>query len=207
MPKVSEQYKEEKRNQIIESALKCFGEKGYQATIIDDIVKDSNISKGAIYNYFTSKEEIYLQLLQINTNTFFDEVAQENALLKSAKEKLINIFRRFKSQDLSEETQQGRRVYIEFWLYGSRQDDLRVILEERYNKFIDYIDSIIRDGQSAGEFKKDIDPQNISRIFWGIRDGNVLHYSFLGNEQQYRNTWDTIEEMFISYVVDDHITR
>ncbi|WNB91909.1 TetR/AcrR family transcriptional regulator [Bacillus sp. NEB1478] len=202
MPKVSEQYKEEKRSQIIESALKCFGEKGYQATIIDDIVKDSNISKGAIYNYFASKEEIYLQLLQINTNSFFDEVAQENSLLKSAKEKLINIFRRFREQELTEEIQQARRVYIEFWLYGSRQDDLRVILEERYNKFIDYIVTIIQDGQSAGEIKENLDPQNISRIFWGIRDGNVLHYSFLGNEAEYRKTWETLEEMFISYVMN-----
>jgi AcrR family transcriptional regulator len=200
MPKVTEQYKEEKRSQILDSALKCFGEKGYQATIIDDIVKHSNISKGAIYNYFTSKEEIYLQLLQISTDSFFEEVAQENAVLKSAKEKLLNMFRRFKEQDLSEETQQNRRVYIEFWLYGSRQDELRVILEERYNKFIEYIVSIIGDGQSVGEFKKDLDPQNISRIFWGIRDGNVLHYSFLGNEEEYRKTWTTLEEMFINYI-------
>jgi AcrR family transcriptional regulator len=203
MPKVSEQYKEEKRSQILESALKCFGEKGYQATIIDDIVKDSNISKGAIYNYFTSKEEIYLQLLQISTNTFFEEVAQENMVLKSAKEKLENIFRRFRDQELTEEIQQSRRVYIEFWLYGSRQDDLRVILEDRYNKFIDYIVSIIKDGQSAGEIKENLDPQNISRIFWGIRDGNVLHYSFLGKESEYRKTWETLEEMFISYVMNE----
>ncbi|MDR7074929.1 TetR/AcrR family transcriptional regulator [Fictibacillus barbaricus] len=203
MPKVSEQYKEEKRSQILESALKCFGEKGYQATIIDDIVKDSNISKGAIYNYFTSKEEIYLQLLQISTNTFFEEVAQENMVLKSAKEKLKNIFRRFRDQELTEEIQQSRRVYIEFWLYGSRQEDLRVILEDRYNKFIDYIVSIIKDGQSAGEIKENLDPQNISRIFWGIRDGNVLHYSFLGKESEYRKTWETLEEMFISYVMNE----
>lgn len=200
MPKVSAQYKEEKRNHILESALKCFGEKGYQATIIDDIVKDSNISKGAIYNYFTSKEEIYLQLLQKRTDTFFEEMEEENAPLKSSMAKLVNLFKRFKKQELKEEDQQTMRVYIEFWLYGSRQDDLREILAERYNRFIDYIVAIIREGQASGEMRKDIDPQNISRIFWAVRDGNVLHYSFLGEEEQYRNAWDAIEEMFLSYV-------
>ncbi|RZT14528.1 MULTISPECIES: TetR/AcrR family transcriptional regulator [Fictibacillus] len=200
MPKVSAQYKEEKRNHILESALKCFGEKGYQATIIDDIVKDSNISKGAIYNYFESKEEIYLQLLKKRTNTFFEEMDEVNAQLTSAKEKLANLFKRFKKQELKEDDQQTMRVYIEFWLYGSRQEDLRKILAERYNRFIDYIVNIIVEGQNSGEIKKEIDPQNISRIFWAIRDGNVLHYSFLGEEEQYRIAWDTIEEMFLNYV-------
>ncbi|GGB70089.1 TetR/AcrR family transcriptional regulator [Fictibacillus barbaricus] len=200
MPKVSAQYKEEKRNHILESALKCFGEKGYQATIIDDIVKDSNISKGAIYNYFTSKEEIYLQLLKQRTDRFFEDMEQENASLTSANAKLANLFKRFKKQELKEDDQQTMRVYIEFWLYGSRQDDLRSILVARYNRFIDFIEKIIVEGQSAGEINKDLDPQNISRIFWAVRDGNVLHYSFLGEEEQYRNAWDTIEEMFLSYV-------
>jgi AcrR family transcriptional regulator len=200
MPKVSAKYKEEKRNHILESALKCFGEKGYQATIIDDIVKDSNISKGAIYNYFESKEEIYLQLLQKRTDTFFEEMEQVNAHLTSANEKLANLFKRFKKQELKEENQQSMRVYIEFWLYGSRQEDLKMVLAERYNKFIDYIVKIIVEGQESGEIKKDLDPQNISRLFWAVRDGNVLHYSFLGEEEQYRIAWDTIEEMFLSYV-------
>jgi AcrR family transcriptional regulator len=200
MPKVSAQYKEEKRNHILESALKCFGEKGYQATIIDDIVKDSNISKGAIYNYFESKEEIYLQLLKKRTNTFFEDMEQENANVTSAIAKLANLFTRFKKQELKEDDQQTMRVYIEFWLYGSRQEDLKKILVERYNRFIEFIEKIIVEGQESGEIKKDLDPQNISRIFWAVRDGNVLHYSFLGEEEQYRNAWDTIEEMFLNYV-------
>jgi AcrR family transcriptional regulator len=200
MPKVSAQYKEEKRNHILESALKCFGEKGYQATIIDDIVKDSNISKGAIYNYFESKEEIYLQLLKKRTDTFFEDMERENANVTSTKAKLANLFTRFKKQELKEDDQQTMRVYIEFWLYGSRQEDLKKILAERYNRFIEFIEKIIVEGQESGEIKQDLDPQNISRIFWAVRDGNVLHYSFLGEEEQYRNAWDTIEEMFINYV-------
>jgi AcrR family transcriptional regulator len=200
MPKVSAKYKEEKRNHILESALKCFGEKGYQATIIDDIVKDSNISKGAIYNYFASKEEIYLQLLHAGTETFFDDAEKENAKLSGAKAKLENLFLKFKKQELTEKNQQSMRVYIEFWLYSSRQEDLRAILEERYNRFINYIADILVEGQNSGEIKKDIDPENASRIFWAMRDGNVLHYSFLGEEEQFKKAWDSVEEMFLNYV-------
>jgi AcrR family transcriptional regulator len=200
MPKVTEKYKEEKRNCILESALKCFGEKGYQATIIDDIVNDSTISKGAIYNYFTSKEEIYLQLLQNRTDAFFEQVEKENKPLNSAKEKLVNLFERFIKEELKEKNQQSMRVYIEFWLYSSRQDDLRSILEERYNRFIHFLSHIIQEGQASGEFKKDIDPENVSRIFWAIRDGNVLHYSFLGREEPFQKAWESVGEMFLSYI-------
>ncbi|MFC7372809.1 TetR/AcrR family transcriptional regulator [Fictibacillus iocasae] len=201
MPKVSAEYKEEKRNAILESALRCFGQKGYQATIIDDIVADSKISKGAIYNYFSSKEEIYLQLLQKRTDEFFSSAEEEFASLPDALSKVRFLFERFRVQELTEESKQATRVYIEFWLFSSRQDDLRDVMEQRYERFISYIGNVIDEGQKSGEFKKDLDPVRMSEIFWSMRDGNVLHYSFLGDQTKYEQTWKVLEELFLQYII------
>ncbi len=197
MPKVSEEYKEEKKNRILESALRCFGEKGYEATIIDDIVRESNLSKGAIYNYFNSKEEIYLQLLQGRTKDFFSEVESEYHKRSSATDKLRFLFERFQNQPLTDERRKSMRLYTEFWLYSARQEDLKKLMEERYLQFTGFLKDIIKEGQETGEFNEQVDSEFISQIFWALRDGNVLHYSLLGEEEQYKKTWEMIEEFFI----------
>jgi len=58
MPKVSEQHRVARQDEIIESALTAFRRKGFQATSMAEIISESGMSAGAIYGYFDSKTEI-----------------------------------------------------------------------------------------------------------------------------------------------------
>jgi TetR/AcrR family fatty acid metabolism transcriptional regulator len=51
------------RNRILEAAVNVFASKGYHDTRVDDIVRDSNTSKGSFYFYFPSKQDIFLALV------------------------------------------------------------------------------------------------------------------------------------------------
>ena len=55
--------KPEKRERIINAALKEFAKNGYDKASTNEIVKESGISKGSLFNYFISKKELYLLLL------------------------------------------------------------------------------------------------------------------------------------------------
>jgi len=59
MPKVVPEYKEEAKSRILEAANKVFAEKGYHEATMDDIAKRLGVSKGAIYLYFSSKEDLF----------------------------------------------------------------------------------------------------------------------------------------------------
>ncbi|MFW9926593.1 MAG: TetR/AcrR family transcriptional regulator, partial [Candidatus Thorarchaeota archaeon] len=61
-PKVSEEHKTMMMEKILQAALSLFSKKGYHETSMDDIVKKSGFSKGAIYGYFDSKETLFLEL-------------------------------------------------------------------------------------------------------------------------------------------------
>lgn len=50
---------QERRQEILEHAIRVFARKGYDKTSISDIAKEMNISQGLCYRYFASKEEIY----------------------------------------------------------------------------------------------------------------------------------------------------
>lgn len=53
----------ETRTRILEAAVRVFAEKGYHETRVDDIVAESQTSKGSVYFYFPSKQEIFLALV------------------------------------------------------------------------------------------------------------------------------------------------
>lgn len=64
-PKTAEQFeaiRETRKRQIMDAALSLFAEKGYTNTSISNIAKQAEISKGLIYNYFISKEDLLVQL-------------------------------------------------------------------------------------------------------------------------------------------------
>jgi AcrR family transcriptional regulator len=59
MPKVTEQYREAKREEIADAALRCFSKKGFGASMAD-IIAEAGLSAGAIYGHFASKHEVML---------------------------------------------------------------------------------------------------------------------------------------------------
>src|SRR5689334_23027214 len=62
MPKVSLEYKQHQRERIIEGAAQAFAEQGYRQITIDVIAERLGLSKGAIYLYFKSKEELFVAI-------------------------------------------------------------------------------------------------------------------------------------------------
>ncbi|MBN2541666.1 TetR/AcrR family transcriptional regulator [bacterium] len=68
--------KERRRNDIINAALKLFASKGFNNTTVDDIANEIELSKGTIYLYFESKEDIFHKLIK-------DKLAKFNHTIKS----------------------------------------------------------------------------------------------------------------------------
>jgi AcrR family transcriptional regulator len=58
MPKVTEAYREARRDEIARAAVRCLERKGVRDTSIADIVEESGLSTGAIYSHFSNKAEL-----------------------------------------------------------------------------------------------------------------------------------------------------
>ncbi|SES10667.1 transcriptional regulator, TetR family [Gracilibacillus ureilyticus] len=66
----------EKKEKIIGISMKLFAEKGYHATSIQEIVQKANVSKGAFYLYFQSKDDLLIAIFEYYTKTVFDKLAK-----------------------------------------------------------------------------------------------------------------------------------
>ena len=66
---------EERRTGILDSALAAFSRKGYHATSLDDVAGEAGISKALIYEHFSSKQELYADLIARNARELTQRVA------------------------------------------------------------------------------------------------------------------------------------
>jgi AcrR family transcriptional regulator len=86
MPKVSTGYMQARREQILDAASNCFARKGFHLTSMKDICKEAELSPGAVYLHFSSKEDIieasWKRAGEIRT-TRFEELRQAETFLQS----------------------------------------------------------------------------------------------------------------------------
>ena len=62
MPKVSEEHKERRREQILEGARRCFARHGYEGATVARLEQEIGLSRGAIFNYFPNKAALFVEL-------------------------------------------------------------------------------------------------------------------------------------------------
>ncbi len=83
--------KEEKKNNIIDAALKLFSKKGFHNTTIPDIAKALNISVGSLYNYFSSKEVLAKDIMRYTSEILGEKIKKINNSQISTREKIKKI--------------------------------------------------------------------------------------------------------------------
>lgn len=197
-PRISDEAKEARREHILAAALECFSAKGYYASTVDDIVSYCGLSKGSVYNYFNSKEEIFIHLLQ-------NEREQSLRQLKTALDKLDSPLEKLKfwiNSDIpySIEKKKFMRVHIEFWLYSTDTADVHHILKDRFDEMFGMVKEIIRSAQQAGEIRNELDADTAASMFWSLHDGIWLHTTIGYDEDKVEKRIKEAEKVLLAYL-------
>lgn len=201
-PIVSEDYKRKKKQEILASALSCFAKKGFQASTIDDIVTHSGISKGAIYNYFKSKDEIYLELMNQETEEAFKELMSSIAKCNTAKEKLDLLFEIYlKVNPFEKIKKESRIVHYEFRLHCTHDEALIQLLRKRGKTFmLKMVVDIFKEGQETGEFNRELNLDIFGNMFWTMIDGVMLQTILYDQEYPYEQVLTEMKQMLLEKI-------
>ncbi len=88
--------KNQKRQRIIESAALLFSKKNYHEVMMEDVAKLSSIAKGTVYNYFSSKEELYFSIMQMRmeklTISLSEKIKSELSSIESLRTFIIHLY-------------------------------------------------------------------------------------------------------------------
>ena len=116
-----------RKNQILDAAMEVITRHGYENSRMDDVVKSSKMSKGAIYWYYDSKKD---QKASLQLKKIFSYFIEEY-----------------------EKDPEPFKALTEFWSMAQKDNDFRKKLQKVYGAFLDVIESIISNGKKSGEFK------------------------------------------------------
>jgi len=179
-PRKPEQFaeiRERSKNNIIKNALQVFAEHGYYKTSIEMIAKSADISKGLMYNYFKSKDEL-LESVFMEGFKYFDEMMKINQTEISAYEKLDILLNNF-TRSLKDN--------LPFWkLYQNVVS--QPYISQRLNKFKEYYESVFGPLLMSifielfGNEMSEMEIQIEVMIFAAFLDGIAFDYVIMGEE-------------------------
>jgi AcrR family transcriptional regulator len=165
----------ERRAQIIEAALACFMRKGFNNTTMDDIVAESGLSKGSLYWYFESKDELFSEALM----SFFTGVGEKTfaavAQCTTASDKLRALGE--SAVDLSRLLEGYFGMFLEFWASSSQREKTGQFWFTVLEQCMGIIVGIVKEGVESGEFK----PVDAEPLVWAMMaayDGLAAYIMF-----------------------------
>ena len=150
-------------NEILDAALAVFAERGYRNTRLEHVGEAAGVTKGTIYHYFTNKEELLLRAIEHRREEAFgriDELLRDKTAPVSTRLRLL-VRRLF--ADLSKE----RLAIVTLLVQGiahEAPDVHRKWLAGGPTAAARMITTLIREGQTRGEFRPDADGDVAARL-------------------------------------------
>ena len=141
-----------RKDQILDAALTVLVHNGYEGSRMDDVVSESQLSKGAIYWYYKSKKAMYLDLVNfwvIRYSATINHLVEND---QSAPDQLKSLFNYFIDQ--YESDPDPFIALTEFWSMAQKDDDFRAKLQKVYSQFLEVLEKIVAKGLKDGDFKK-----------------------------------------------------
>ena len=170
----------EKYFRIIEAATKVFAKKGFYQAKISEIAGQAKVADGTIYIYFENKDDILISLFEEQMKVVLDNMVRELATTEDPIKKLrtfaLTHLRLIeKNKNMAEIIQVELRQSSKF---------MKEYKNEKFARYLDLIEEIIKDGQEKGVFQKDIIPAVAKRAFFGALD-EMSRFWVLSSRKRY----------------------
>jgi AcrR family transcriptional regulator len=173
MPKVSEAHLEARRNQILEAAALCFSRDGFQATTIQAIRDEAELSTGAVYRYFSSKDEIIAAIAEMGRQTTQD-ILEEAESADSATISLAQMMAASLDVVHSPETDMSNRLSLLLWGEALRVPRINELLVDAVANLGQPFTDEVQRGQQRGEISDSLDPANVGRVLVALAIGYTV---------------------------------
>lgn len=170
---------EERRKQILDAAEALIAQKGYQGMTMDDIVRESRLSKGTLYWYFKSKKEIILSLmdraLQVS-QTQMKAVLEDKATFVERMQTLFDYFTGTEGCSYPDDDRiRELLVNTEFWRQAIIDPEINAKLNEIYQWQTEFGQTLVREALEKGEIGE-IDPVTVTDLVIAVLDGTSLRW-------------------------------
>lgn len=176
MPKISEEKRRTRQNQILDAATRCFARDGFHGTSMEDIVRESGLSPGAIYCYFRSKQDI-VEAISAERHARDQALLADFVSSPTMSDGLNRMARALLGQLQDTKEKQRRKVSIQFWAESLHDTKIRKVVEPGLRQR-DRLTVALRAAQQKGELSGTVDTDALSRVMFALLQGFILQQAW-----------------------------
>jgi TetR/AcrR family transcriptional regulator, transcriptional repressor of aconitase len=151
VPKVSPAYLERRREEILAGARRAFARYGFEGATVRRIEAETGMTRGAIFHYFASKEELFVALAERDSERLAELLEEEG---------LGGVIRALASED-----PEWLGTYLEVMRLARIDPDFRALWEQRRNALDDGLSQGARRDRRAGKLRSDVPAWALARFF------------------------------------------
>jgi TetR/AcrR family fatty acid metabolism transcriptional regulator len=153
----------DKRQQILKAAVKVFSRKGFHDAKVDEIAQLADVGKGTVYEYFSSKTEVFQEMFKAGMQFYVDNISKELKPELSCQEKL----RRVAKLHIRFITHYKDLARITMTEHTQFNEEFRNWIFENRSRKMKMLEQIIDEGIASGEIRK-VDSQAVAMVFSGV---------------------------------------
>jgi AcrR family transcriptional regulator len=174
MPRVSAAHEQEVRDRILAAAARVFSEKGYHDSTIADVVRESGLSVGAIYTYFSGKDELIRLTCDQIAARGLEELAERLMPATTTAERMAIAIRLYVETIDEYDDAPGQISLVHAWAEADREPGVRAMLAARRERLVGAGQMLLHQGVVSGELPTWLDVDAVTRAFLALLDGLML---------------------------------
>lgn len=189
--------KVERRRAILDAARRVFTRQGYTATRMIDVAVDAKVGKGTLYEYFSSKEDLFSTLVLVVMRDALETLGQR-ALAEDPRQALQNIIA-YSVEVALDENLDLYRLFYDFWgVSPSARRSTQARMREVAASFRGFVVETVRAGQQAGVFRAEVDAEQFGHAFGAAIDGLSLQLVILGEKIDLAAYAEHLQDVFLA---------
>lgn len=184
------------KEKIIQTAIVQFSKKGFSNTSMDEITKESGVSKGLLFYHFKNKEELYLQALSRGINSTLDFANKltkiADAGLFQKREKLFQDLERYYDLVVTKREKDLERLWLDGMLEAKKNPRLKKILIEHEEEMMRIGVQLLKAGRETTNMldgHNDEELMEVARGLLALYKGIILEKSIGKNPKEIKKTW------------------
>ncbi len=161
---------------LLEAALRLFVSQGYRSTNLEQISGAAQLTKGAVYFYFRSKEAVLLELLKRVQTTVVDRAIEvTDAAGVDPKDRLVAYVHYQANLGITHRDQVLLLILMALE-FKEREGEAQAFIATLYAKQCSFIEKLVQSGQKAGVFRGDVPTRELASVILAINDGTFLEW-------------------------------